>query len=62
MSNIEIKKIDESHNAEMLQILKRSPINAGGLSIYFDKEPDVFAQARMKFFLSNHLGLFIDGY
>jgi hypothetical protein len=61
MPSIEIIKIDESCNEDMLEILRSSPINAGGLSIYFDKEPNIFLQPKMKYFLANHSGLFIDG-
>jgi len=44
----------------MLAILESSPINANGLSICFDKSPDIFEIPRMKYSVSEHLGFFTD--
>lgn len=44
----------------MLAILEASPIHARGLSICFDKSPDIFEIPRMKYSVSEHRGFFID--
>lgn len=53
-----ILSIDESYNSQMLPILEASPIQANGLSLYFDKSPNIFEIARMKYTQSEHLGFF----
>lgn len=53
--------LDESHNREMLSILEASPVNTNGLSLYFDKSPDIFEIPRLKYSDSKHLGFFING-
>jgi len=53
-----ILSIDESYNSQMLPILEASPIQANGLNLYFDKSPDIFKIARMKYTQSEHLGFF----
>lgn len=53
-----ILNIDESFNSQMLPILEASPIQANGLSLFFDKSPNVFEVARMKYTQSEHLGFF----
>ena len=55
-----ILNIDESFNSQMLPILEASPIQANGLSLYFDKSPNIFELARMKYTQSEHLGFFRD--
>ena len=58
-----IKNIDHSFNREMLDILKKSPVESGGLRICFDKAPDVFLIPDIKaehykcagFFINNQL-------
>lgn len=42
----------------MLEILAASPVNAGGLNLYFDKSPDIFEIASMKYAQGEHLGFF----
>jgi hypothetical protein len=58
MPDYQIKNIDERYNREMLQILRASPIKAGGLQICFDKQPHIFTQSSRKYFLTKHVGLF----
>jgi hypothetical protein len=58
MPPYEIRDIDERYNSQMLAILHASPVKAGGLGICFDKEPDMFAQPAIKYFLAKHVGLF----
>lgn len=60
MDNFKILPINEQYNSEMLSILKASPINANGLSLYFDKSPDIFKIPGMKYSLTKHAGFFID--
>lgn len=54
----QITPIDESYNQQMLPILEASPIQAGGLKLYFDKSPDIFKISRLKYPTSQHLGFF----
>ena len=61
MEKIEVKPIDHSCNAKMLGILRASPIHANGLSLYFDKSPDIFDIPRMKYSPGQALGFFLDG-
>lgn len=58
MDNYKLFRLDETYNKEMLSILAASPVNAGGLSLYFDKSPDIFEISRMKYPVSEHLGFF----
>lgn len=37
-----LKEIGREYNQKMLAILKESPIESGGLTICFDREPDIF--------------------
>lgn len=37
-----LKEIGREYNQKMLTILKESPIESGGLTICFDREPDIF--------------------
>jgi GNAT superfamily N-acetyltransferase len=60
MGKSKLAPVDEKYNREMLSILKASPIDANGLSLYFDKSPDIFEIARMKYTFSEHLGYFED--
>src|SRR5262245_5766840 len=60
MNNYSINPVDESHNERMLEILSSSRITANGLSVCFDKSPDMFAIPKMKYGHSQHLGLFED--
>lgn len=60
MDNCKLKPLDKTFNKQMLSILAASPINANGLSLYFDKSPDIFEIPRMKYSAGEHLGFFID--
>jgi hypothetical protein len=45
----------------MLEILAASPIQANGLTVCFDKSPDIFAIARMKYPEGVHIGMYDAG-
>jgi hypothetical protein len=44
-----ILPLDRRHNSAMLAILHESPIETGGLSICFDRQPDIFLMAELKY-------------
>jgi hypothetical protein len=44
-----ILPLDRKHNSAMLNILHESPIETGGLSICFDRQPDIFVMADLKY-------------
>jgi len=60
MGNYQLLPIDESYNSQMIPILKASLIHGNGLSLYFDKSPDIFYIPRMKYSSSEHVGFFLD--
>jgi len=60
MNNYQLLPIDESYNSQMLPILEASPIHAGGLSVLFDKSPDLFRIPGMKYSPNHHIGFFED--
>jgi hypothetical protein len=45
----QIRPLDRRNNPAMLDILRQSPIESGGLSICFDRQPDIFAMADLKY-------------
>jgi hypothetical protein len=45
----QIRPLDRRDNRAMLDILRQSPIETGGLSICFDRQPDIFAMADLKY-------------
>ena len=51
--------LTEDDNRQMLDILKSSPIESGGLSICFDREPDIFVMANLKYKPSKYIGIFL---
>ncbi len=61
-----VQEIDEKWNEQMLSIVERSPIEAGGLKIVFDRRPDIFFLPRIRskkfrcagFFVRDRLGGF----
>ena len=57
---LEVRQLDRRHNAEMLAILEASPIDSGGLSITFDRRPDIFTAAELKYDPAVYAGLFCD--
>ncbi len=46
-------------NEKMLELLKASPIESGDLSICFDRQPDIFIMANLKYKPAKYIGLFI---
>jgi hypothetical protein len=48
-SDLRILPLDRRHNSAMLNILRESPIETGGLSICFDRQPDIFLMAELKY-------------
>ena len=50
--------LDRRDNAAMLEILEQSPIEAGGFSICFDRRPDIFATAELKYAPAAWTGFF----
>lgn len=53
--------LDSRHNGAMLEILHQSPIETGGLSICFDRLPNIFAMAELKYNPAVWGGFFDDG-
>ena len=45
----QVRPLDRRNNPAMLEILRQSPIEAGGLSICFDRQPDIFAMSDLKY-------------
>ena len=56
-----ILRLDRSHNKEMLEILRRSPVEAGGLTLCFDRQPDMFAMAELAYAPAVWTGVFENG-
>jgi hypothetical protein len=68
MTHAEVEKgktkfrpLEARDNAAMLAILAQSPIEAGGFSICFDRQPDIFAMAEQKYSPACWTGFF-EGY
>ncbi|MFN0106296.1 MAG: GNAT family N-acetyltransferase [Bryobacteraceae bacterium] len=57
----EIRPLDRSYNSPMLEILRRSPVEIGGLTMCFDRQPDMFAMADLKYDPPAWNGVFEDG-
>jgi len=55
-----IRQLSSENNREMLEILQLSPIESGGLSICFDREPDIFTMANLKYKPAKYIGIFKD--
>jgi hypothetical protein len=45
----EIRPLDRSHNRTMLDILRLCPVQFGGVTLCFDRQPDIFAMADLKY-------------
>lgn len=67
----QIKDLSEDMNSEMLKILRESPIESKGTLICFDREPDIYSLAKLKydkpvykgfFRLNELLGIILPGY
>ncbi len=50
--------IGPEFNQQMLEILQASPIESPGLSICFDRQPDIFQMARLKYDPARYVGFF----
>ena len=50
--------LSDKDNRQMLDILKLSPVESGGLSICFDREPDIFIMANLKYNPVKYIGIF----
>ena len=53
-----IKPIESKHNEEMLNILRSSPITTDNLTICFDRQPDFFRLANIKYHPHYYYGFF----
>lgn len=60
-SAVQILRLDRRHNRAMLDILRQSPIEAGGFSICFDRQPDIFTMADLKYDPAVWTGFFEGG-
>jgi hypothetical protein len=58
---VQILPLDGRHNEAMLAILHQSPIETGGLSICFDRLPNIFAMADFKYNPAVWNGFFDEG-
>jgi len=58
MSLYQIKPLDRSHNEKMLEILHSAPIITDGLTICFDRQPDIFRMAEIKYAPYHYFGFF----
>lgn len=54
-----VRLLNEKDNKQMLDILKLSPVESGGLSICFDREPDIFIMSNLKYKPGNYIGVFM---
>jgi hypothetical protein len=59
--HVQTLPLDSRHNDAMLDILHQSPIQTGGLSICFDRLPNIFAMADLKYTPAVWGGFFDDG-
>ena len=50
--------IGPDFNGQMLQILRASPIESRALAVCFDRQPDIFAMARLKYDPVRYVGFF----
>jgi len=57
-SYYKFKILGPEHNAEMLEILKENPIESNGLALCFDREPDIFKMAQLKYDPVKYIGFF----
>lgn len=60
-AQVQVLPLDSRHNEAMLDILHQSPIETGGLSICFDRLPNIFAMADLKYNPAVWGGFFDDG-
>ena len=57
-SDYYIKEIGRSYNAEMLGILNENPIESSGLTICFDRKPNIFKKIEIKYDQGKYIGFF----
>src|SRR5665648_140359 len=58
MSLYHIEPIDSRYNDEMLEILRSAPITTEDLTVYFDRQPDFFRLAGIKYHPHYYYGFF----
>jgi hypothetical protein len=58
MSLYHIEPIDRRYNNEILEILRSAPITTENLTVYFDRQPDYFKLAEIKYHPHFYYGLF----
>lgn len=59
MESYTIQNLDPSCNTKMLSIIASSPIRANGLTLLFDKSPDLFTIPGLRYPESMHTGFFL---
>jgi len=57
----EVRPLERRYNSQMLEILRQSPAEIGGLTMCFDRQPDIFALADLKYDRPVWSGVFEDG-
>ena len=55
-----VKELGHEYNDEMLKILNENPIVSLGLTICFDRKPDIFKKGEIKYDLSKYVGFLKD--
>ena len=55
-SEYHIKEIGQSYNEEMLGILNQNPIESSGLTICFDRKPNIFKKIEIKYDEAKYIG------
>lgn len=58
MSLYHIEPLDRSHNGAMLDILRSSPVTTKNLTVCFDRQPDIFTLAAIKYNPHYYYGFF----
>ncbi len=58
---VQVQGVDRRHNPAMLAILGRSPVETGGLTLCFDRQPDIFTMTDLKYDPPVWRGLFESG-
>lgn len=61
MSRHYLKFLDKSYNSEMLGILRSAPITTDNIKLCFDRQPDIFRMAEIKYKPYSYLGFFHEG-
>jgi hypothetical protein len=66
MSRYSLKFLDRTYNDDMLEILNSAPITTDSIKLCFDRQPDIFRMAEIKYEPYNYLGFFqesvLEGY